>query len=216
MAGWLSGKALVCKTRFHGFKSRPCLIIKLNTMTKEQQLQTFDTLVAKMREIIASKGDDYANKDRLSNFKNVGRRTNTTPEMVCVNQIGIKVERLSNLLNENKTPNNESIEDTILDGAVYFILLHMIYKERKIEKENPVEVFLKNAKIKKEVLTNPVLQFEVARGMSDGRLNEKVGREILKHSLGVADVEIRSNKKHLNTIPRPCLDIIEGKAIFYI
>lgn len=97
-------------------------------MNKETQQQVFDETVNQMRSIMLSKGDDYANDDRLSNFKKVAIMTNTTPEMVVLNLIATKVARLSELLT-GKTPKNESVEDSILDLANYTLLLKMIRHE---------------------------------------------------------------------------------------
>jgi hypothetical protein len=38
-------------------------------MTKQEQEKHFNEVTEKMRTILLSKGDDYANEDRLSNFK---------------------------------------------------------------------------------------------------------------------------------------------------
>lgn len=186
-------------------------------MTKEQQLKMFDELVSKMRETIASKGDDYSNEDRLSNFKNVARRTSSTPENVCITQIGIKIERITNLLS-GKTPNNESVEDTILDMANYCILLHMIYKENN-KKDNVVDItkrLLKIAGVKSEILANPILQIELVKGIADGRLNEKLGKEILCYCLGAEEVEIKCKDSQGGFISRPHMDVKGNKVIFYI
>ena len=41
-------------------------------MTKQEQEDFFDEYVNKMRDVLLNKGDDYANADRLSNFKLAG------------------------------------------------------------------------------------------------------------------------------------------------
>lgn len=97
-------------------------------MNKETQQKVFDDTVDQMREIMLTKGDDYANDDRLSNFKKVAFMTNSTPEKAVLNLIATKVARLSELL-EGKTPKNESVEDSILDLANYTLLLKMVRHE---------------------------------------------------------------------------------------
>lgn len=99
-------------------------------MTKEQQEKHFDALVGQMREILLKKGNDYANIDRLSNFKLAGSISGLNAELNCLSLISTKVARLGVLLNSKNKPNNESIQDSVLDLANYSILLSMILSER--------------------------------------------------------------------------------------
>lgn len=89
-----------------------------------------DRFLAQMEIIIESKGDDYANQDRLSNFKIVGTMTGTTPELACFNLICVKVARLRELLT-GKEPKHESLNDTLIDLANYSMLLSQIVEEQK-------------------------------------------------------------------------------------
>lgn len=82
-----------------------------------------------MAAILFSKGDDYANEDRLSNFKLAGNICGLTPDQNCLSLIATKVARLGVLLKSDKNPNNESIRDSILDLANYAALLDMIVSE---------------------------------------------------------------------------------------
>lgn len=99
-------------------------------MTLEKQLEIFDTMTAKRRSILQKKGHDYANEDRLSNFKTAGAIINLSPEMVCLSLIATKVARLGTLISEQKEPNNESIQDSILDLSNYSDLLNCILIEK--------------------------------------------------------------------------------------
>lgn len=67
-------------------------------MTKQQQEVVFDNMVAEMRKVMLGKGDDYANEDRLSNFRLAGNICGVTPELNCLNLIATKVARLGVLL----------------------------------------------------------------------------------------------------------------------
>jgi len=98
-------------------------------MTKTEQLEHFDTFVASMRRVLESKGNDYANDDRLSNFKLSGAISGICAEKCCLNLIAIKVARLGVLLNSGNVPNNESVRDSIKDLANYAVLLDMIISE---------------------------------------------------------------------------------------
>lgn len=89
---------------------------------------------------LVCKGNDYANTDRLSNFKLAGSISGMTAELNCLSLIATKVARLGVLLHDlDRNPNNESIRDTILDLANYSVLLDMILSEydTKSIRENP-------------------------------------------------------------------------------
>ena len=100
-------------------------------MTLDQQKQSFAAMVAKMESTLFKKGNDYANTDRLSNFKLAGAIAGGSAETNCLNMIATKVARLGVILNSSGEPNNESIEDSILDLANYAVLLGMILEDRK-------------------------------------------------------------------------------------
>lgn len=98
-------------------------------MNQKKQEYIFDQTIDKMREIMLSKGNDYANEDRLSNFKLAGSICGLTPQQNCLSLIATKVARLGVLLKEKSEPNNESIEDSLVDMANYTLLLIMILKD---------------------------------------------------------------------------------------
>lgn len=98
-------------------------------MTKEEQEKKFEEFTNKMRSTLLLKGDDYANDDRLSNFKMAGSICGLTPEKNCLSLIATKVARLGVLLDSKTNPNNESVLDSVLDLANYSVLLAMILSE---------------------------------------------------------------------------------------
>ena len=98
-------------------------------MTKQEQEEFFDEYISKMRDVLLNKGDDYANADRLSNFKMAGQIAGGNAQLNCLNLIATKVARLGVLLNSNDEPKNESISDSIMDLANYAMLLAMINDE---------------------------------------------------------------------------------------
>jgi hypothetical protein len=98
-------------------------------MTHEQQKQHFEGFVHRMRNIQLQKGNDYANEDRLSNFKLAGAIAGVSAEINCLNQIATKVARLGVLLHNQLAPNNESIRDSVIDLANYAMLLDMIIQD---------------------------------------------------------------------------------------
>ena len=99
-------------------------------MDKNQQIECFNQMVERQREIMLSKGDDYANEDRLSNFKSAAYICGLTPAQHCLAMIATKVARLGVLLDPKAgTPKHESVQDSILDLANYAQLLNMIIVE---------------------------------------------------------------------------------------
>jgi hypothetical protein len=101
-------------------------------MNLTDQQNHFKELVKLMEHTLFKKGDDYANDDRLSNFKDSGAITGMNAKQICLNLIAVKVSRLGNLFKSNN-PKNESVNDSILDLANYAVLLHMIANEGKFK-----------------------------------------------------------------------------------
>jgi hypothetical protein len=97
-------------------------------MTQEEQIKHFEVITTQMKETLFKKGNDYSNEDRLSNFKLAGAICGLKAEQNCLSLIATKVARLGVLLNSDKEPNNESVQDSVLDLANYSILLSMILK----------------------------------------------------------------------------------------
>lgn len=97
-------------------------------MTAEYRKQLFDKVVAKMESILLAKGNDYANKDVLSNFKLAGSICQITPQQHCLALIATKVARLGTLFT-GKSPKNEAVEDSIIDLINYGFLLYCVDDE---------------------------------------------------------------------------------------
>lgn len=112
-------------------------------MDLKTQEELFDSLTAKMKKIMMSKGNDYAGQSRLNNFHVAGQVAGSDAQGNCLNLIGTKVARLGSLFNQRRqgssAPMNEPIKDSILDLANYALLLYMI--EHEAEQE-----FAKNSK----------------------------------------------------------------------
>ena len=98
-------------------------------MPKEVQEKFIENLLTEMKGILLSKGNDYANKDVLSNFKLAGDICGIGAKINCLSLIATKVARLGVLLNSDSAPNNESIQDSVIDLANYSILLSMIIED---------------------------------------------------------------------------------------
>jgi hypothetical protein len=102
-------------------------------MNLETQKNEFCKAIEKMEQIMFQKGNDYAGEDRLANFKKAGAVSGLNAELNCLSMIATKVARLGVLLNSDNEPENESIEDSLLDLANYALLLRMIRTEQKNE-----------------------------------------------------------------------------------
>jgi hypothetical protein len=99
-------------------------------MTQKEQEEHFEMMTQKMKDILVSKSGDYATStDKLSNFKLAGAICGLKAEQNCLSLIATKVARLGVLLNSDKAPNNESVQDSVLDLANYAVLLSMILED---------------------------------------------------------------------------------------
>ena len=82
-------------------------------------------MLDKIKQIHAKKNEDYASVNPFDNFQRsavVSEWFNNRFDKVFVTLIATKLARLATLLNSDKQPNNESVEDSFLDLATYCIL----------------------------------------------------------------------------------------------
>lgn len=95
----------------------------------------FLELVDKMKAIHVKKSADYARDDNpYSNFElaaELVKHFDNPIDQVFVALIGVKLARLSALLNSGRLPQNESIADTFIDGPNYFALWGAHYMKEK-------------------------------------------------------------------------------------
>jgi len=79
-------------------------------------------VLADMAALVESKAADYADNENVySNFEGAARISGVTVDVVFNVMVGIKMERLRQLMS-GKTPNHESLEDTLMDAANYLAL----------------------------------------------------------------------------------------------
>ena len=98
-------------------------------MTAEEQEKHLASFVNKMAHLLIRKGNDYANEDRLSNFKKVAIVCGLSEEQVILVMLATKIVRLSNLIGNDVVVMNESISDTTVDLSNYSALLDMMISE---------------------------------------------------------------------------------------
>ena len=107
-------------------------------MTPEKQEEVYKEVDEKILAVTTSKRHDYANVDVLSNFKGVSQAAKSLgldigdSTQYALFMVILKIARLSNLLNSEKTPKNESIEDSFLDGINYFKLALCCHKDKQL------------------------------------------------------------------------------------
>ncbi len=97
----------------------------------------FHALIKQMSEMHDKKNNDYASSGNpYSNFEQAAAFAGCSVDTVFAVLIGIKEARLRELTASGKTPNNESIQDTRLDAAVYAALRasYFLPNEGKAEK----------------------------------------------------------------------------------
>lgn len=105
-------------------------------MNKETQINLIQDLDSKLIQVLRSKGEDYAGEDVLSNFKQVSEAAKALninvdePTNYALFMCILKIARLSNLINNNKVPNNEGIEDSFIDLIGYAKLAYCNFKDK--------------------------------------------------------------------------------------
>jgi hypothetical protein len=108
-------------------------------MTLQEQTEALDHFQKQMRTLLVSKGNDYAKADRLSNFKNSAAVVGLTPEKVILTELAKKVIRLENL--EGKSPENETVNDTLIDLANYAFLYFCAVNEKRDESKTKYVIY---------------------------------------------------------------------------
>lgn len=122
-------------------------------MKREVQLKLLEMFQRKMSDLITRKGDDYANEDRLSSFKESAAMINDEPINSCIQLMATKVTRLKNLHDSDEI-NFESIEDSLIDLANYAFLAYCISMENSEGFDKAVELLSMHNKWEKEALLN--------------------------------------------------------------
>lgn len=87
---------------------------------KEQYLESLSNTFAEALMTVEGKVEDYAEEsDSFSNFRFAALAAGVTVEQVLLVLLGIKLARLKTLIVSDREPNNESIEDTLVDSVNY-------------------------------------------------------------------------------------------------
>ena len=99
-------------------------------MIRKDYEELINKLVQESLELSSSKAHDYAGEDVLANFKRVAqigklyKITFETAYEYALFMVLMKLDRLQNLLKQNKQPKNESLKDTVQDAFNYLMLMY--------------------------------------------------------------------------------------------
>jgi len=84
---------------------------------------TFKGILDQLLKLHDAKSHDYATDGNVySNFEAAARFAHVTVDQVFEVLLGVKYARLWNLIQSGKTPNHESLDDTLIDIANYQII----------------------------------------------------------------------------------------------
>lgn len=94
---------------------------------------SFDSLLIPIVEMNRRKRKDYAKDgDIFSNFRGVAERVGHGDPLIAIEHlIATKEERIASLNHNKRGPQNEAVEDSYLDRAVYAILAYGLALEAR-------------------------------------------------------------------------------------
>lgn len=93
-------------------------------VSKDIFLKIVDGTFNRMKELTATKGEEYSNSDdQLANFKRSAMEAKLTQEQVWLVFFNKHVDSIKYYIQYGKVKSNETIEDRIDDAILYLILL---------------------------------------------------------------------------------------------
>lgn len=102
-------------------------------MNRADYLEAFEAITDRMLDTTRRKNGDYADgDDAFQNFRMVEHAGIATVEQGILTRMSDKFQRAANLLQPGREAQvkDESVEDTLIDNAVYSIIL-LIYRRSK-------------------------------------------------------------------------------------
>jgi hypothetical protein len=124
--------------------------------------------------LVEGKAHDYAEDDNVfSNFEFAAAAAGISVEQVFLTLIGVKVARLGQLVGNDKVPNNESIDDTVLDGMNYFGLMKAYMRQERPDTLRDIFDEFARFELGDETVDD-ILEGDVGRGLLDAVLNDPV------------------------------------------
>lgn len=118
--------------------------IMIQRTPHEELFKIHEHLTTKALSLMRKKNADYgASNDPFANFRRSEAVCNVSAEKGIMVRLTDKLSRLSTFLDRGEfSVSDESLEDTVIDGINYFILLYAMRMEKKknieAENKNPV------------------------------------------------------------------------------
>ena len=100
-------------------------------------MSKFNDALELMREMHVRKQADYARDGEFDNFELTSQITGLTVEETFLAQIGNKMARIKTLRAKDGKPNNESLQDSRYDLAVYAAMYFAYHLENKSDTKTP-------------------------------------------------------------------------------
>lgn len=105
-------------------------------MKSEDFDEIFIDQIRQCEKMLTRKGNEYADEDRLSNFKKAACLQNTTPKNALGGMFAKHVVSIFDLIKENDPAPMEIWDEKIGDALNYLFLLKAVVIEETIEKGN--------------------------------------------------------------------------------
>lgn len=97
--------------------------VKIKDLPIVYGTETIHTLCSNLANLLVSKNQDYGDA--------FGKSVDKFGDIAFLVRMEDKINRMNNLMQSNKEPNNESIQDTLTDIAGYCILMLKKMQERE-------------------------------------------------------------------------------------
>lgn len=135
MAMYVEGKCTFCKAPENAYHENHCVYSKQTAndgdlLIGEMQKDPIGSILLAMYEVNKSKRADYTGgRGIFANFIESGDQVGIPAGLGIEYMIATKQSRLKGLLKPGAKPNNESVEDTLLDRAVYSVIALAAYRD---------------------------------------------------------------------------------------
>ncbi len=102
-------------------------------MNTETFNEVVEGRIASIKTVLASKAEEYARGDRLSNFKKAGRRMDVSPERALMyfrEKHEVSIMDIVDDLDSGYLPTRKLLKEKLGDSINYLILLEALIRER--------------------------------------------------------------------------------------
>jgi hypothetical protein len=102
-------------------------------MQEQEFEQLVEEIFGRVKQILASKGKEYARGDRLSNFKKAGTLAGSSPERALLGMLikhWVSIVEIINDLERDKSWHPDIWREKLTDNIAYSLLLEALLQER--------------------------------------------------------------------------------------